>query len=250
MIFRQLHEADSSSYTYLLACEQTRKAALIDPVLDTLERDLEVLARLELQLSYSIETHMHADHLTSALALRERAGCEIVYPGVETPPCADVGAREGQPLHLGEIELHPLHTPGHTSHSFCYRVDDGTHQLVFTGDTLLIEGCGRTDFQSGDPVALYRSIHDKLFTLPDETLVYPGHDYDGRFVSSIAQEKARNPRLGKGMSLEGFVELMNGMDLPYPRRIDFAVPGNAACGVCPPNVPEEFRAPCRAHEQG
>lgn len=250
MIFRQLHEADSSSYTYLLGCERTRKAALIDPVLDTLERDLQVLQELDLTLQYSIDTHMHADHLTGAVALRDRTGCQIVYPGVETPPCADIGVQEGEPLSFGDIELHPLHTPGHTSHSFCYLLDDGTHQMVFTGDTLLIEGCGRTDFQSGDPVALYRSIHEKLFTLPDETLVYPGHDYDSRFVSSIAQEKARNPRLGKGMSLEQFVELMNGMDLPYPRRIDFAVPGNAECGVCPPNVPEEYRAPCRAHEQG
>ena len=128
--------------------------------------------------------------------------------------------------------------------------DAGVHTLLFSGDTLLIDGCGRTDFQSGDPVALYRSIHDKLFVLPDETLVYPGHDYDGRFVSSIAQEKARNLRLGGGKSLEQFVAIMNGLDLPNPRKMAFAVPGNQLCGQCPPNVPDELRAPCAFGDQG
>lgn len=250
MIFRQLFETDSATYTYLIGCPHTGQAALIDPVLDTLDRDLAVLDDLGLELRYSIDTHMHADHLTSARVLRARTGCQVAYPGVETPECADVAVQEGEPLQVGEVAIHPLFTPGHTSHSFCYLVDNGTQKMVFTGDTLLIEGCGRTDFQSGDAKALYRSIHDKLFSLPNETLVYPGHDYDGRFVSSIAQEKARNPRLGGGKTLEEFVAIMEGMDLPYPRKIDFAVPGNALCGECPPDVPEEYRQPCRAHEQG
>lgn len=250
MIFRQLFEPDSATYTYLLGCEATRQAVLIDPVLDTVERDQAVLDGLGLMLRYTVDTHMHADHLTAALVLRQRTGALIAYPGVDTPECADIGLQEGTPLNIGEIQLMPLFTPGHTSHSFCYLVDNGTQKMVFTGDTLLIDGCGRTDFQSGDARTLYRSIHDKLFTLPDETLVYPGHDYDGRFVSSIAQERLRNPRLGGGKSMEEFVAIMEAMDLPYPRKIDFAVPGNAACGVCPPNVPEEYRQPCQAHEQG
>lgn len=250
MIFRQLFESDSATYTYLVACPRTRQAVLIDPVLDTVDRDLAALDQLGLELRYTLDTHMHADHLTSARVLRERTGCQVAYPGVETPECADMGVQEGEPLNVGEVAIHPLFTPGHTSHSFCYLVDNGTQHMVFTGDTLLIEGCGRTDFQSGDAPALYRSIHDKLFSLPDETLVYPGHDYEGRFVSSIAQEKARNPRLGGGKSEQEFVAIMENMDLPYPRKIEFAVPGNALCGECPPNVPEEYREPCRAHEQG
>ena len=126
----------------------------------------------------------------------------------------------------------------------------GTHALLFSGDALLIDACGRTDFQGGDPAALYRSIHDQLFALPDETLVYPCHDYEGRFVSSIAQEKARNPRLKANKPLEEFVALMNGLELPYPKKMEFAVPGNEQCGRCPDNVPEEFRGPCERWDQG
>ena len=122
--------------------------------------------------------------------------------------------------------------------------------MVFSGDALLIDACGRTDFQSGDASQLFDSIHEKLFSLPSETLVYPGHDYAGHHVTSIAQEKARNPRLGNDMPKEEFIAIMNGLDLPYPRKIDFAVPGNEACGKCPPNVPEHLRSPCEVHDQG
>jgi sulfur dioxygenase len=165
-------------------------------------------------------------------------------------PCRDIGVREGEPFRVGSVELHPLFTPGHTDAHHAYLVDNATAKMLFSGDALLIDACGRTDFQSGDATALYHSIHDKFFTLPDETLVYPCHDYDGRFVSSVAQEKARNPRLGGGKSLQEFVAIMNGLDLPYPKKIDFAVPGNRECGVCPPNVPEQFRAPCERFDQG
>ncbi|MDT8405250.1 MBL fold metallo-hydrolase [Sulfuriflexus sp.] len=250
MIFRQLIEPDSNTYTYLLACPETGQALLIDPVLDTLQRDLDVLQKLDLKLMYTLDTHHHADHLTSARLLRERTGCQVVYPAVEKPDCADIGISEGQPFKMGSVELSPLFTPGHTSHHHAYLLDNGTQKMLFSGDALLIEACGRTDFQSGDAATLYRSIHEKLFSLPDETLVYPGHDYEGRFVSSIAQEKVRNPRLGGGKTLEEFVSIMNGLDLPYPRKIDFAVPGNELCGTCPPNVPEEYRGPCDLHEQG
>ncbi len=250
MIFRQLIESDSSTYTYLLACEQTRQAVLIDPVLETVERDLQVLRDLDLKLAVTLETHVHADHLTSAKRLRDRTGSQIACPAMLRLPCADIGVSEGHPFVLGEIVLQPLFTPGHTDHHHAYLLESPVNKLLFTGDALLIEACGRTDFQSGNAGDLYNSIHNKFFSLPDETLVYPGHDYEERCVSSIAQEKVRNPRLGKGRPKEDFVELMDGLDLPYPRKIDFAVPGNEACGECPSNVPEAYRGPCMASDQG
>ena len=250
MIFRQLFEPDSSTYTYLLACPQTRQALLIDPVLDTVNRDLEVLQELNLKLMYTLDTHHHADHLTGAHVLHARTGCKVVYPAIEKPECADIGIAEGTTFKMASIELEPLFTPGHTAHHHAYLYDNGTQKMVFSGDALLIEACGRTDFQAGDATALYNSIHEKLFSLPDETLVYPGHDYENRFISSIAQEKARNPRLGAGKTLQEFVAIMDGLDLPYPRKIDFAVPGNEQCGQCPDNIPEQYKRPCELHEQG
>lgn len=250
MIFRQLFEPVSCTYSYLLACPDTGICAIIDPVIDTVERDLQVIQDLGLTLAYTIDTHIHADHLTGAFKLKRLVGSRICNPAMDRLPCTDVGLREGESLRIGAIELWPLFAPGHTATHHCYRVDDGTHLLLFSGDALLIDACGRTDFQGGDAAALYRSIHGKLFALPDETLVYPGHDYEGRFVSSIAQEKARNPRLKGDRSPEEFVALMNGLELPYPRKMDFAVPGNRRCGQCPDNVPAEFRAPCERQDQG
>jgi len=250
MIFRQLLEADSSTYTYLIGCRQTGEAVLIDPVIDTVERDLQLVKDLGLTLTATLETHVHADHLTGARRLKARSGCRIAVPKMLGLPCADIGVQEGEPFTVGTVELQPLFTPGHTDHHHAYLLDGPVQKLVFTGDALLIEACGRTDFQSGDAATLYNSIHNKLFALPDETLVYPGHDYEQRCVSSIAQEKARNPRLGGGRGKDDFVALMNGLDLPYPRKIDFAVPGNEACGECPADVPEQFRGPCAASDQG
>lgn len=250
MIFKQLFEADSSTYTYLIGCRDTGKAILIDPVLDTVERDLQQLRDLGLELAATLETHVHADHLTGAKRLKQQTQCKIACPAMLALSCADVGVREGQPFSVGTIQLHPLFTPGHTDHHHAYLIDNPVQKMLFTGDALLIDGCGRTDFQSGNAGDLYNSVHNKFFSLPDETLVYPAHDYEGRAVSCIAQERARNPRLGKGRAKEAFVELMNGLDLPYPRKIDFAVPGNEACGACPPDVPAEFRGPCAASDQG
>ena len=250
MIFRQLFEPSSSTYTYLIACQDTGVVALLDPVLETVQRDMEVLNELGLQLSYTIDTHIHADHLTSATKLKALTGSQIVYPKEAELSCQDISVEEGRVFRIGNIELHPLFTPGHTDHHYAYLIDNGTLKLVFTGDALLIEACGRTDFQSGDAATLYESIQNKIFNLPDETLVYPAHDYEGRFVSTIAQEKIRNPRLGKNKSKDEFIVIMNNLDLPYPRKIDFAVPGNEACGVCPPNVPDELRSPCELHDQG
>ena len=250
MLFKQLLEADSCTYTYLIGCEETRRAILIDPVLDTAERDLQLLKDMGLSLMATLETHVHADHLTGARRLMQRTECQIAYPKMLNLPCADIGVQEGEPFRVGSVTLHPLFTPGHTDHHHAYLIDTPVQKLLFTGDALLIEACGRTDFQSGSATDLYNSIHNKLFSLPGETLVYPGHDYEQRFVSSIAQEMARNPRLGGGRSKEDFVALMNGLDLPYPRKIDFAVPGNEDCGQCPTNIPEQFRGPCAASDQG
>jgi len=250
MIFKQLFETDSSTYTYLLACPQSRQALLIDPVFSTAERDLQVLRDLDLQLAATLETHLHADHLSGAKRLKQRTSCQIMCPAMLALPCADVGINEGQAIVIGSIELHPLFTPGHTDHHHAYLLETPLQKVLFTGDALLIDACGRTDFQSGNADDLYNSIHNRFFSLPDETLVYPAHDYEQRHVSSIAQEKARNPRLGKGRSKEDFVTLMDGLDLPYPRKMEFAVPGNEACGSCPENVPPELRGPCAASDQG
>ena len=244
MIFKQLYEKDSSTFTYLLGCEETGQSVLIDPVIETVERDLEVVRDLGLTPTYTLETHIHADHLTGAKKMRALSGSKIVVPAMDALSCADLGVKEGEAFNVGNVTLHPLFTPGHTSTHHAYLIDNGTQKMLFSGDALLIEACGRTDFQSGDATALYKSIMDKFFVLPDETLVYPGHDYEGRTITTIAQEKNRNPRLKTGTTEEEFVKIMNGLDLPYPRKIDFAVPGNTACGECPDNVPEEYRGPC------
>jgi sulfur dioxygenase len=241
MIFKQLHEPLSDTYTYLLGCERSGQALLIDPVISTMERDLSELRLLGLTLAYTVDTHIHADHITAALELKQATGSKIGMPAIERLPCTDVPLQEGIALTMGEVRLQPLHTPGHTDGHFAYLAGE----RVFTGDALLIDGCGRTDFQGGDAGALFNSVHEKLFILPGEVLVYPGHDYNGRRVSSIAQERERNPRLGKGRTREEFIAIMSGLNLPYPKFIDFAVPGNRLCGVCPPDVPASLERYCR-----
>ena len=241
MIFRQLFEPLSSTYTYLLGCEESGQAILIDPVISSMERDLAEVHRFGLKLAYTVDTHIHADHITAALHLRQAVGSKIAAPAYDRLACADVGIEEGTPFQVGGISLQPLHTPGHTDGHFAYLFGD----RVFTGDALLIESCGRTDFQNGDADALYKSVKEKLFTLPDDYLVYPAHDYKDRHVSTIAQEKKRNPRLGEEISLEKFREIMANLNLPYPKFIDYAVPGNRQCGVCPSDVPENLANYCR-----
>ena len=241
MIFRQLFEPLSSTYTYLLGCEETGQAVLIDPVYVSMERDLAEISRLGLTLAYSLDTHIHADHITAALELKKKVGSKIAAPAFDRLPCADVGIEEGTPFKVGSIQLQPLHTPGHTAGHFAYWFGD----KIFSGDALLIESCGRTDFQNGDAEALYKSVTEKLFSLPDDTLVYPAHDYQDRRVSSIAQEKKRNPRLGQERTLEQFREIMANLNLPYPKFIDYAVPGNQQCGICPDHLPENLEQYCR-----
>jgi sulfur dioxygenase len=241
MIFRQLFEPLSCTYTYLLGCEETGQALLIDPVINSVERDLAALHSLGLTLACTLDTHIHADHITGALQLKERTGSRIAVAAQDRLPCTDIGVVEGTPLQFGSLTLQALHTPGHTDHHHAFVLGE----RVFTGDALLIDGCGRTDFQNGSAAALYRSVRDKLFALPDEQLVYPGHDYQSRRVSSIGQEKARNPRLGQDRSLAEFEQLMAGLKLPYPKFIDHAVPGNRRCGVCPDDLPAQLQAYCQ-----
>lgn len=231
MLFRQLFEPVSSTYTYLLGCEETGEAVLIDPVLETVERDLEVVSALGLKLASTLETHIHADHVTGAGRLRALSQSKAGFPAASGAEGTDFTIAEGELLTVGSLVLRPLFTPGHTDDHHAYLIETGGEAHVFTGDALLIEGCGRTDFQNGDAATLYRSVHEKLFALAEETLVYPAHDYHQRRVSSIAQERARNPRLGTGKSLEEFVAIMADLHLPRPQKMDIAVPANRTCGL-------------------
>ena len=230
MVFRQLFEPVSSTYTYLIACHETREAVLIDPVLETVERDVALLNELGLSLKYTVETHIHADHVTGAARLREATGSKVAVPEKSAAAHADLPVRESEPIRFGALALEPLYVPGHTDDHHAYLLRSNGAWRVFTGDALMIDGCGRTDFQNGDAAELYASVHGKIFSLPDETLVYPGHDYQQRFVSSVGQEKARNPRLGGGRSVDEFVAIMAALNLPRSKKIDIAVPANRACG--------------------
>ncbi len=226
MIFRQFFEPITSTYTYLLGCEDSGKSLLIDTVASEVDFYIQQLNELELNLIYTLETHVHADHITGAGDLRDQLGSKSIVHRDAGAMCADLLVTDGVQLQLGEIEIKVLHTPGHTSGCTSYQMDD----RVFTGDCLLINGCGRTDFQQGDAATMYDSITKKLFTLPADTLVYPGHDYKGLTVSTIKQEKALNPRLGQGKTREEFIAIMDKLDLAYPQFIDEALPANQSCG--------------------
>ena len=223
----QLFDSESSTYTYILAAPGDTEAVIIDPVDHHWQRDLKHLERLNLKLAYILETHAHADHVTSAGKLREVTGAKAAVPsGCGIPP-ADVQLNDGDVIRFGkEEEISVLHTPGHTggSMSFVWRGN------VFTGDTLLIDGCGRTDFQSGSADTLYDSVTGKLFNLPDATLVWPAHDYKDQSVSTIGWEKRHNARLAN-RSRADFVKLMGELDLPKPKLIDVAVPANQNLGL-------------------
>lgn len=229
MIFRQLIDDDTKTYTYLLGDPWRREAVLIDPVRENLERDLSIVQQLGLDLRYVIDTHLHADHITSSGLLRARTGCKVVLPAAADVDEADLHVEDGDAITFGLQALEVRSTPGHTG--ACTSYVAVTRPMVFTGDTLLIRGCGRTDFQSGDAHTLYRSVRDKLFSLPEDTAVYPAHDYKGRTSSSIREERLYNPRLGGGKTEAQFVEIMDQLKLAYPRKIDVALPANERCGL-------------------
>jgi len=225
MIFRQLFDRTSSTYTYLLAERKGGEALLIDPVLENTDRYVRLIEELDLKLVKAVDTHIHADHVTALGALRERTGCMTAMGAMTRTECVTVHFHEGETLAADNLQLDILYTPGHTDDSYSFVLPD----RVFTGDTLLIRGTGRTDFQNGDPAAQYESLFDKLLRLPEDTLVYPAHDYNGMTASTIGEEKRHNPRLQVG-SMQAYVDLMNGLELDNPRLMDIAVPANRACG--------------------
>lgn len=227
MIFKQLFDPDSSTYTYLLGDDQGN-AALIDPVLEQVDDYLELLAAENLNLRLVLDTHVHADHITGSQTLKARTGATTAIAKSCAAPGYDRQLADGDVLSFGSESLRVIATPGHTPGGLSYL----WRGRVFTGDTLLINGCGRTDFQQGSASDLFHSITEKLFTLPDETLVFPGHDYKGRRVSTIGEEKTLNPRIA-GKSEAEFVHIMDNLNLATPKRMHEAVPANLAGGVKP-----------------
>ncbi len=236
MIFRQLYDAPSSTYTYLLADEASYEAILIDPVFEQAQRDLALLRELGLQLKIVVDTHAHADHITAAWLLKQKTGCQIALSASAGAVNVDLALHHGQHFGVHGITLEARATPGHTNGCTSFVLAD--QSMVFTGDALLIRGCGRSDFQQGDPARLYHSITEQLFSLPDSCAVYPAHDYNGRTRSSVGEEKRFNPRVGGGANEKDFVHYMKAMQLPHPKKIDEALPNNLRSGM-----PESGRLP-------
>src|SRR3954447_8923659 len=226
MIFRQLFDSVSGTYTYLLASRHGGEALIIDPVLEKVERYIQLVNELDLKLVKAVDTHLHADHSPGRGALRDRTQCITVMGERSNVDVVSMRVAEGDRLTLEGLSLRVIYTPGHTDDSYSFLMND----RVFTGDTLLIRGTGRTDFQNGDPRAQYDSIFNKLLRLPEDTLVYPAHDYKGETVSTIGEEKAFNPRL-QVKSIDQYVEVMNNLNLPNPKMMDVAVPANMKVGL-------------------
>jgi len=226
MIFRQLFDPASSTYTYLLA--DSGEAVLIDPVFEQARRDAALIRELALQLVWTLETHIHADHVTGGSLLKQMLGSRIGVGKITAASGADRYLQHGGEMRFGRRALQVRATPGHTSGCLSYILDD--QSMAFTGDCLLIRGCGRTDFQDGSSGALYRSVHEQIFSLPDDCLLYPGHDYRGLTVTSVGEEKAYNPRLGGQLSESDFAGYMANLKLAHPKKMDAAVPANLQCG--------------------
>jgi glyoxylase-like metal-dependent hydrolase (beta-lactamase superfamily II)/rhodanese-related sulfurtransferase len=228
MIFRQLFDPQSSTYSYLLGDARSGETVLIDPVFEQVRRDRALIAELRLTLCYTLETHVHADHVTGAWLLKQSLGSRIALCAVSGAAGADLALAHGDRVQFGTRYLEARETPGHTNGCMTYVLDD--ESMAFTGDTLLIRGCGRTDFQQGSARNLYRSVHSQIFTLPPSCLLYPGHDYRGLTVTSVDEERRLNPRLGSGIGEADFTGYMNNLGLPHPKQIDVAVPANLQCG--------------------
>jgi len=239
MLLRQLFDPRSSTYTYLLADEGTRDAVLIDPVFEQLGRDVALIRELGLTLRYTIDTHVHADHVTAAWLCKQELGSQIVVSAQAGAEGVDVPVHHGDVLRFGACALEARATPGHTDGCTSYVTAD--HRAVFTGDALLIRAAGRTDFQHGDARTLYRSVHGQLFTLPADCTIYPGHDYQGRTVTSVAEEREHNPRLGGERSEDDFVGTMDNLGLAHPKLLAVALPANLRCGRPEHPLPEVAR---------
>lgn len=225
MLFRQLFDQTSSTYTYLISSGPGREGIIIDPVLEHTDQIIQWVNELGLKIMLSLDTHVHADHITASGALREKTGCKIAMGDQTKAQLVDVHIKDGETVSVDGIKLKGLYTPGHTDCSFSFLMND----RVFTGDTLLIRRTGRTDFQNGSASDLYDSLFNILLKLPEHTLVYPAHDYAGMTVSTIGEEKQFNPRL-QLPTKEAFIDLMNNLNLPYPKMFDVAVPANLRCG--------------------
>ncbi|WP_213306864.1 rhodanese-like domain-containing protein [Paraburkholderia sacchari] len=228
MIFRQLFDSVSSTYTYLLGDAESGKALLIDPVYEQVPRDLALLQELGLRLQATLDTHVHADHVTGAWRMRQRCGSEIALAATVNAEGVNRPLRHGDRVAFGKRYLSVRATPGHTSGCLTYVLDD--ESMAFTGDSLLIRGCGRTDFQGGSPQQLFASVREQILTLPDNCLLYPAHDYRGITVTSVAEERRFNPRLGGDVDLGDFVGYMDNLNLPHPKQMAVAVPANLRCG--------------------
>ena len=228
LIFRQLFDPQSSTYTYLLGCGRTKQAVLIDPVFEQARRDSALIAELGLTIAATLDTHIHADHVTGAWLLKQRFNSSIGVGAGAKAANADLALSHGDRVRFGDLYVEARATPGHTDDSLSYVLGD--ESAAFTGDALLIRGCGRTDFQQGSAHALFSSVHTQLFTLPENCLVYPAHDYRGLTVTSVAEEKRFNPRLGGAISEKDFVGYITHLNLPHPKQIDIAVPANLQCG--------------------
>ncbi|MGI0525558.1 MBL fold metallo-hydrolase [Rhizobium giardinii] len=226
MIFRQLFDSVSGTYTYLIASRHGGEALIIDPVLEKVDRYLQLVRELDLKLVKAVDTHLHADHITGLGALRDRTHCITVMGEQTLADVVSMRVAEGDRVAIEGLSLDVLYTPGHTDDSYSFLMGG----RVFTGDTLLIRGTGRTDFQNGDPRQQYDSIFNKLLKLPDETLVFPAHDYKGDTVSTIGEEKRFNPRL-RVRSVDEYVDIMNNLNLPNPKMMDVAVPANIHVGL-------------------
>ena len=225
MIFKQLFDTKTSTYTYLISSSKGREALIIDPVLENVEEYIRLLNGLDLQLVKVIDTHIHADHVTGASKLKDQTNC-ITIMGNQTPADAvEIKVKDGEIIKLDHLEIKALHTPGHTSDSFSFLMND----YLFSGDTLLINGTGRTDFQNGSPKDAYNSIFNKLLKLPEKTLLYPAHDYNGEKVSSLGKEKKFNPRL-QVSSVDEYIDIMNNLNLKKPLAIDYNVASNLKLG--------------------
>ncbi len=225
MRIKRFIESETKTQTYLVI-SKSNSAVIIDPVYKEVDLYLNVISLENIKLKYVLDTHVHADHITGSALLRQKTGCKIAIGEHANIDCADISIAEGDEIKLDELIFTTLYTPGHTVESVCYLLND----RLFTGDTLLINACGRTDFQNGSAKDLYNSLFNKILKLPDETLVYPGHDYNNRTVSTILEEKKNNPRL-QVSNREEFISIMDNLNLPKPKYIDVAVPRNLICGL-------------------
>lgn len=229
LLFRQLIDPTSSTYTYLLADPTSREAVLVDPVFEQATRDIAMIHELELKLVATLETHVHADHVTGGARLRTHCGSQVILAKASGATGADRYVAQDDEIYFGGRSLTVRATPGHTNGCVSFVLDD--ESMVFTGDALMIRGCGRTDFQQGSAATLFDSIHSQIFTLPETCIIYPGHDYRGLTATSVGEEKRHNPRLGRSILRDDFVGYMSNLGLPHPKQMDIAVPANLLCGA-------------------